>query len=39
MQYTAIFHDRKYDNFQINSDIYLTVAQSIDHGYTLEPPQ
>ena len=34
MQYTAIFHDCKNDNFQMkNCDI------NIDCGYTLEPPQ
>ena len=40
IQYTAIFHDSKNDNFQMkNSDIVLIFAQNIDHGYTLEPPQ
>ena len=39
MQYTAIFHGCKKDNFQIkNYDIYLIFAQNIDCGYTLEPP-
>ena len=40
MQYTAIFHGRKDDNFQMkNCDIFLFFAQNIDCGYTLEPPQ
>ena len=39
MEYTAIFHDCKNDNFHmINCDIFLMFAQNIDHGYTLEPP-
>ena len=39
MQYTAIFHGCKNDNFQMkNSDIFLIFAQNIDCGYTLEPP-
>ena len=30
----------KNDNFQEkNCDIFLTFAQNIDRGYTLEPPQ
>ena len=38
MQYTAIFHGRKIDNFQMKKcDIFLIFAQNIDHGYTLEP--
>ena len=40
VQYTAIFHDCKNDNFQMkNCDIFLIFAQNIDRGYTLEPPQ
>ena len=40
MQYSAIFHSRKNDDFQIkNYDIFLTFAQNIDCGYTLELPQ
>ena len=40
MQYTAIFHGRKNDNFQMkNCDSFLIFAQNIDCGYTLEPPQ
>ena len=40
MQYTAIFHGCKNDNFQMkNSDVFLIFAQNIDCGYTLEPPQ
>ena len=40
MQYTAIFHGCKIDNFQMkNSDRFLIFAQNIDRGYTLEPPQ
>ena len=40
MQYTAIFHGCKKDNFQMkNCDGFLIVAQNIDCGYTLEPPQ
>ena len=40
MQYTAIFHDCKNDNFQMKIfDIFLIFAQNIDCGYTLEPPQ
>ena len=39
MQYTAIFHCCKNDNFQMkNSDIFLIFAQNIDRGYMLEPP-
>ena len=35
MQYTAIFHGCKNDNFQMkNSDIFLIFAQNIDCGYT-----
>ena len=40
MQYTAIFHGCKNDNFQMNFfNIFLIFAQNIDCGYTLEPPQ
>ena len=40
MQYTAIFHGRKNDNFPMkNCDIFHIFAQNIDCGYTLEPPQ
>ena len=39
VQYTAIFHGCKTDNFQMkNCDIFLIFAQNIDCGYTLEPP-
>ena len=35
MQYTAIFHGFKNDNFQMkNCDIFLIFAQNIDRGYT-----
>ena len=37
MQYTAIFHGCKNDNFQMKKcDIFLIFAQIIDCGYTLE---
>ena len=40
VQYTAIFHGCKNDNFQMKFfDIFLIFAQNIDCGYTLEPPQ
>ena len=40
VQYTAIFHCCKNDNFQMKMfDIFLIFAQNIDCGYTLEPPQ
>ena len=40
MQYTAIFHRYKNDNFQLKKvDYFLIFAQNIDCGYTLEPPQ
>ena len=40
MQYTAIFHGCKKDNFQLkNCDGFLIFAQNIDCGYTLDPPQ
>ena len=39
MQYTAIFHGRKNDNFRLKSlDYFHIFAQNIDCGYTLEPP-
>ena len=39
VQYTAIFHGCKTDNFQMKCfDIFLIFAQNIDCGYTLEPP-
>ena len=35
MQYTAIFHGCKNDNFQMkNINIFLIFAQNIDCGYT-----
>ena len=38
MQITAIFHGCKMDNFQMKIfDIFLSFAQNIDCGYTLEP--
>ena len=38
VQYTAIFHGCKNDNFQTKKcDIFLIFAQNIDSGYTLEP--
>ena len=40
VQYTAIFHGYKNDYFQIKKCyIFLILAQNIDCGYTLEPPQ
>ena len=40
MQYTAIFHGCKIDNFQMKIfHMFLIFAQNIDCGYTLEPPQ
>ena len=40
VQYTAIFHGCKNDNFQMKIfDIILIFAQNIDCVYTLEPPQ
>ena len=40
MNYTAIFHGCKNDNFQMkNCDFFLSFAQNIDCWYTLEPPQ
>ena len=39
MQYIAIFHGFKNDNFQIKIAIFFIIfAQNIDYGYTLEPP-
>ena len=39
MQYTAIFQRCKNVHFQMKIfDIFLTFAQNIDCGYTLEPP-
>ena len=36
MQYTAIFHGCKKDNFQMKyCDVFLTFAQNIECGYTL----
>ena len=40
MQYTAIFHGCKNDNFQIKKiDNFLIFPPNIDCGYTLEQPQ
>ena len=40
VQYTAIFHGCKNDNLLMKIfDIFLILAQNIDCGYTLEPPQ
>ena len=40
MQYTAIFHGYKNDNFHMkNCIIFLIFARNIDRGYTLEPLQ
>ena len=40
IQYTAIFHGCKIDNFIMKkSDFFLIFAQNIDCGYTLGPPQ
>ena len=39
MQYTAIFHGFKNDNFQMKKvDNFLIFSPNIDRGYTLEPP-
>ena len=36
MEYTAIFHGCKNDNFQLkNCDIFLILTQNIGCGYTL----
>ena len=40
MQYTAIFHGCKNDNFRLILFYYFNIfAQNIDCGHTLEPPQ
>ena len=40
VQYTAIFHGCKNDNFQMIFFLFFLIfAQNIDCGYTLEPPQ
>ena len=40
MQYLAIFHGCNNENFQMKKvNIFLTFAQNIDCGCTLEPPQ
>ena len=40
MQYTEIFSALKILNFQLRKfDIFLSFAQNIDCGYTLEPPR
>ena len=40
MQYTAIVHGWKNDNFQVkNCDIFLIFAENLDCGYSLEPPR
>ena len=40
MQYTEIFKAVKNENFQWKClDIFLNFAQTIDCGYTLEPPR
>ena len=40
MQYSAIFHGCKNDNFQMkNCHVFLIFAQNIDSGYMLEQPQ
>ena len=40
VQYTAIFHGCKNDNFQMNFfSIFNIFAQNIDCVYMLEPPQ
>ena len=39
VQYIAIFHGCKNDNFQMKKcGFFLIFAQNIDRGYTLEPP-
>ena len=39
-KYIEYFTTKKIENFQIkNSDIFLSSAQNIDCGYSLEPPQ
>ena len=39
MQYTAIFHGSKNENFYIKIDFFFIFAQNTNCGYTLEPPQ
>ena len=40
MQLKGIFGGLKIGNFQLKKfDIFLTFAQNIDCGYTLEPPR
>ena len=40
VQYTAIFHGSKNNNFQMKCfDIFAIFAQNIDCVYPLEPPQ
>ena len=39
IDYTAIFHGCKNDNFQMIFFFFFNFAQNIDCGYTLEPPQ
>ena len=40
VQYTAIFHGCKNDNFYMKIfNVFVIIAQNIDCGYTLEPPQ
>ena len=39
MQYAAIFHGCKNDNFRLKVfDYFHIFAQNIDYGYMLEPP-
>ena len=39
VQYTAIFHGCKNDNFQMKTvDNFLSFSQNIDCGYMLGPP-
>ena len=37
--YTAIFHGCKEEYFPMKKGVFLIFAQTIDCGYTLEPPQ
>ena len=40
IQLTVIFHGCKNGSFQVKIfDIFLSFAQNVDRGYTLEPPQ
>ena len=39
MQYAEIFRVCKNEYFQMKNDNFLIFAQTIDSGYTLEPPQ